>query len=172
MRKSTKTSPYAVAMATATQLYGHLEINLYELLGFGAGTIKIGCQTGGSHADGLDKVSYAWKCGLQNDYGVLELGTLKQGVSILTKINNQLAKQREADYRVGHTMTSFAEYASRILASSGVRTIYINRNINQGYQKLEDLPALDVRRNRDLVVEYLAELEQKLICKTAYARTV
>lgn len=163
-----KPEKYAIAQASTSHGYGHISIHLYETMPYSRATVKISCQTGGSSSD-AEPQSYAWVHGLSKDYGVLTLSDLKEGASVLRKIDRGLIAAAEDDRRNGlgsNYVNSFARYALRILLAAGVKKVYVNPNIGRSFNDYKELPCASMPRDADDAYEWLSALESLLIEQT------
>lgn len=162
---SKKNLVHAIAIARLEHGYGHIYVNIYEMLGYNGGTIKISCQMGGSSIP--NRGSYAWEHGLSNDYSSIQIPALKAGLSVMKKIARSADAYYISDRDSGHEVKSFAEYATRILQSAGVRKVYVNSKVNAGYSKLEDLPCYHPLRESDPLISVLFGMEQELVATSS-----
>ena len=156
-----KTQVYAIALARLEHGYGHIYVNIHEILGYSGGTIKISCQMGGSSID--NRGSYAWEHGLSNDHSIIKLPALKVGFSVLKRIDRCMTKHYVNDRDTGHEVKTFAEYATRILQAASVRKVYVSSRVNAGYSKLEALPCYHPLREADPLISIMGEMERELV---------
>lgn len=125
-----KINPNAHAVARVTQSpgseFGHIEIYIYEIYGFGSICLKISCQAGGL-ASAKSPATYAWRHGLTNDFAVVELSGAKSGYYLLLAIQNRLERiSKDEGYPV-----DFADYATRVVRALKLAKVYVAEGLNQ-----------------------------------------
>lgn len=148
---------YAYARGVFEGNFGHLNIHVHEMFGYGSTTLKISCQTGGLSGQ---INSYAWEHGLSNDYSVLGLDTLKRGYLAMRRADRLLCAMRNDR---GYPET-FADYAIRVLQAFGVRRVYVNPRVNGGISgQVTDLPCFSPIKDYDALREALYALESDLV---------
>lgn len=142
--------------------YGHVNIHVHELFGWGGPSLKITCQTGGEYRTNQPNVSYAWDCGLSADYSLIKGEALKRGYFLLQKIERNL---RKVDEEYGPAPT-FAAYATRVLVAIGLKKVHVlgavNGTLGLG-QKIADLPTFEPLADQIELRCAISKLEDSLL---------
>lgn len=158
MAKKSESRVYAYAGLTHDHGFGHINVHVYEMFGYGQATLKLSCQTGSS-SPSTEVRSYAWKCGVSNDYEVVGLAVLKKGYFLMRRIENQLEKVRRERGRP----ESFGEYVVEVLRAAGVRKLYVNDQIGRPVSNHEAFPCFDPLREGDDARNVLIAMENELL---------
>lgn len=168
MKKRTKSPVYGFARLeyNSSSGYGHINIHVYELMGYGGPTLKVSCQAGSGHGFSAqsegEPTTYAYKHGLSNDYSVVELHGAKQGYYLLRRIQSRLHTRTE---KFGN-IANFADYAARVLDVADVPIVHVLEEPNGRldiHTNVQDLPGFDPARQRDELIEVLTRMENKLL---------
>lgn len=163
MAKKAESRVYAVARATLSNGYGHLEVNVWEMFGYNSqASLRLRCQTGGTTGS-MRTQSYAWYCGMANNSGVISLPEMEVGIKILRRAKK--IEERENETR-GEPL-DFADFVVRQLQAVGVRKLHIIPGINAGYSGgIENQPTFDPLTDDGPMLEMLRGMEQSLIQRT------
>jgi len=147
--------------------YGHMDAYISNMVdSYGTKpTIKVTSQIGGETTrDGSDPV-YAWAWGMSNDMSVTTVYEMEQMIKVMNKITRRL---KAMDDQLGRA-TTFYEYMARILISSGVEHVFINKEFGGSLvgRELTDLPWFNPtdKKNQGALRDALRMLQDDLVRK-------
>lgn len=152
---------FARASHNANSGFGHIHIYVYELMGYGRGTLKITCQTGGFSNDEPTK-TYGQRHGLSADFDVVELAVAQKGYYLLRTVAGRLERKAK-EYG---PPASFADYAARVLEALEVPVVRVLQGVNAELsctQKIEELPGFNPREESRELRAALSRLEDSLL---------
>lgn len=160
-KKKEQSTVHAVARAYYNPSfgYGHIDIHVYDLLGYGGCTLKITCQTGG-HSQ---PEAYAWNHGIaEGSSSVIGLNALKIGYFLMMRIDNRMKKIEDEYGRP----RNFADYATRVLRSAGIPVVHVLERVNGQLglgTNFTDLPGFHPERDLLEIRAMFERMEKALV---------